>query len=161
MSSATPDLRLCAFATLIQPLRARDSLGEKNSFYIGGKTKSHFRKVASMPTEGALRSERAESALGPARHGSFRAVRFPEARGNSRRPVLALLRAAELAPGPAAGRVGGRRGRPGAAGSYVATTRPRPSRHGVPVAATWSNGAAEAPLETRDMEVLTDGKAER
>lgn len=101
MSSATHDLRLCAFATLIQPLRARDSLGEKNSFYIGGKTKSHFRKVASMPTEGALRSEYAEGALGPTWHGSFRAVRFPEARGNSRAIRLALLRAAEVAP-PAA-----------------------------------------------------------
>jgi len=106
MSSATPDLRLCAFATLFQPLRARDSLGEKNSFYIGGETKSHFRKVASMPPEGTLRSECADSDLGPTRHGSFRAGRFPEARGNSRRPVLALLRATELAPGRPRGALG-------------------------------------------------------
>jgi hypothetical protein len=47
-----------------------------------------------------------DRALGPGRHGSFRAGRFPEARGNSRRPALALLRAAEVAPGPPRGALG-------------------------------------------------------
>lgn len=55
-------------------------------------------------------------ALGPGRHGSFRAVRFPEARGNSRRPVLALLRAAELAPGRPQGALGAAVGDPGPRG---------------------------------------------
>lgn len=160
MSSATPDLRLCAFATLIQPLRARDSLGEKNSFYIGGKTKSHFRKVASMPTEGALRSEYAESALGPTWHGSFRAVRFPEARGNSRRPVLALLRAAGFAPGRPRGALGAA---VGDAGRRAGTSLPPAA-----TVATWrtrggdvANRAAEAPPRIARQGGLSDAQIER
>lgn len=47
-----------------------------------------------------------DRAPGPGRHGSFRAGRFPEARGNSRRPALALLRAAEVAPGRPRGALG-------------------------------------------------------
>lgn len=47
-----------------------------------------------------------DRALGPGRHGSFRAVRFPEARGNSRASRLALLRAAEVAPGWPRGALG-------------------------------------------------------
>lgn len=56
-----------------------------------------------------------DRALGPWRHGSFRAERFPEARGNSRASRLALLRAAGLAPGGQRGALGaavGDAGRP-------------------------------------------------
>ena len=96
MCSATPDLQLCAFATLIYPLRARDSLGEKNSFCIGGETKSHFRKVASKPPDSAFGSECAAGRVGPAGHGSSLAVLLPEARGNGRERRETFFQLAEF-----------------------------------------------------------------
>jgi hypothetical protein len=112
MSKQAPDLRLCDSATLFRPPSRANFKVQRNTeiiLYTGGKrfaeSQSRNGLALERPKRG-LRSEYAESALGPSRHGSFRAMRFPEARGNSRHPVLALLRAAEVAPGRPRGALG-------------------------------------------------------
>lgn len=48
MCSATTDLQLCDFATLIQP-PSREIHLVKKTFYKGGESKAQIRKVATSP----------------------------------------------------------------------------------------------------------------
>lgn len=98
MSSRASDLRICESANHFRPPSRANFKGPRNTeiiLYTGGNrfAESQIRNGLALerPKRG-LRSGCAESALGPSRHGSFRAVRFPEARGNNSEYRQSLLR---------------------------------------------------------------------
>lgn len=138
MSSRASDLRNCESANHLRPPSRANFKGLRNTritLYTGGNrfAESQVRNgLAAGRSEERVRSACAAGRLGPARHGSFRAMRFPEVRGNTSQPRQSFFRLSDLDHPGGPVRVWGQRRRPGRA-RRTGVPPGRPVRRGRPL----------------------------